>query len=344
MEFGVGVGSRDTSAADPVERVEKQLERATCARDHGFDMVTVGNRYSLSPAEPDERGKPSSVWQFQPMLILAYLAGHLGASLKYATTMLVSPALQPLQLAEDIATLDSLCSGRLRVGISLGWQPMEFEGFNVKRSTRVRRFEELLTVVRALLSGEAVTHEGEFYNFRNVRLAARGVQRPYPPIWLGASVDAAVRRAARFGDTWSPSPHHLVSELVTQFRIYRDELERLGRPIPAERPMSRNIYLAEDRETALAEALPVYTELYRQRGAVGAPELETMRASELGEMPFIAGNPQDCVEQIAYLRDALDVNILSFSMGVGLSHEARLRTIELLGDEVIPHFQDRAGK
>lgn len=339
MEFAVGVGSRDTSAVDPVQRVQNQLERAACARDHGFDMVTVGNRYSLSPAQPDERGKPSSIWQFQPLLILAYLAGQLGEDLKYAATMLVSPALHPVQLAEDIATLDSLCRGRLRVGISLGWQPMEFEAFGVKRSTRVRRFEELITVVRALLTSDSVTHEGEFYRFNNVRLAARGIQRPCPPIWIGASVDAAVRRAAQLGDTWSPSPHHLVSELATQFAIYRDELEKLGRPMPTERPISRNVFLAEDRKTALAAALPVYTELYRQRGSVGAPEIATMRASEVGEMPFIAGNPDDCIEQITHIRDVLGVNIMSFSMGVGLSHEDRLRTIKLLGDEVIPHFK-----
>ena len=341
MRFGLTITTNDRPEMDARERVESHLERALCARDAGFDTIAVGNRYSFGPAVHDHRGESLETWRYQPLLLLSYIAAHLGSDVNYATAVLVSTALHPVQLAEDIATLDSFCAGRLSVGIGLGWLPYELEAFNVERSTHRRRFEEILTLTSDLLTKDSVTFDGEFFKVSEARLVARAVQQPRPPIWVGASEDPAVLRAARLGDTWSMSGHTPVHELVRQQTIYRDELSRLGRPLPETRPINRVVYIAEDRETAFREALPNFIAQYRKRGAVGwfsSPD-EMQRALAAGEMHWIVGDPQDCFEQLSAIEESVGANLAIFTMPQKTTIEKWRHTISLLGEEVLPRLQ-----
>src|SRR5262245_775761 len=129
MEFGLTITTNDGPEMDPLERVERHLERAAWAQEYGFSTIAVGHRYSFGPARNDDRGEAVETWRYQPLLLLAHVAAHLRSTVNYATAVLVASGLHPVQLAEDIATLDSFCGGRLRVGIGLGWLPYEFEAF-----------------------------------------------------------------------------------------------------------------------------------------------------------------------------------------------------------------------
>ena len=345
MEFGLTITTNDRPDMDPRERVDSHLERAVCARDCGFRTIAVGHRYSFGPATDDARGEALETWRYQPLLLLAYLAAHLGSDVSYATAVLVSTGQHPVRLAEDIATLDAFCAGGLRVGIGLGWLPYELEAFDVERSSQVRRFEELLILTSRLLTEDSVTFDGEFFRVDRARLIARAVQQPRPPIWVGASADAAVRRAARLGDTWSMSGHTPVRELVRQQGLYRAELAGLGRPLPDERPINRVVYIAEDRKTAFENALPNFVEQYRKRGAVGWFQTrdDMERALAEGEMHWIVGDPDDCYEQLRQIETSVGANLSIFTMPQRTSRETWQRTIRLLGDEVLPKFQAPPG-
>ena len=165
MRFGLTITSNDGPDMDPRERVENHVQRALWARDCGFATIAVGHRYSFWPAASDDRGAALVTSRYQPLLLLSHVAAHLGSDVNYATAVLVSTGLHPVQLAEDIATLDAFCAGGLRVGIGLGWLPYELEAFGVERSTRVRRFEELLVSTCDLLTGDPVSFDGEFFRF-----------------------------------------------------------------------------------------------------------------------------------------------------------------------------------
>ena len=340
MRFGLTITSNDGPDMDPRERVENHVKRAVWARDCGFATIAVGHRYSFGPAADDDRGAALVTSRYQPLLLLSHVAAHLGSDVHYATAVLVSTGLHPVQLAEDIATLDAFCAGGLRVGIGLGWLPYELEAFGVERSTRVRRFEELLVSTCDLLTQDSVSFDGEFFKFERARLIAQSVQRPRPPIWIGASADAGVRRAARMGDAWSMSGHTPVHELVRQQGVYRDELARLGRPLPDERPLHRVVYIAEDRKTAFEEALPNFVDQYRKRGATGwfqsTAELEGRLAA--GEMHWIVGDPQGCFEQLSLIEETVGANQVIFTMPQRTSPEKWRRTIRLLGEEVLPRL------
>lgn len=346
LQFGLLVSKDDLPSVDGGTRIGEYVERALAARDVGMDTIAVGHRYSFGPAQADERGSPLLTSRFQPLLVLAHLAAQLGDSVNYATMVLLSTSAHPVQLAEDIATLDAMCAGRLRVGIGLGWMPNEFEAFGVDLGTRAGRLEELVTCVRQLLTQDEVDFEGTHFQFRKARLVARAVQQPAPPLWIGASVPRAIRRAARLGDTWTISAHFSIEELRGHLATYRGELERLGRPLPADRPITRILYLAEDRETAIAEARPALMDWYRRRGEWGwfLTKDRQLEDEVFAEGRWIIGDPSDCISQIRALHDVLGVNhiIFNLSPGLGATQEQRLRTIRLLGDEVLPALRGTA--
>jgi alkanesulfonate monooxygenase SsuD/methylene tetrahydromethanopterin reductase-like flavin-dependent oxidoreductase (luciferase family) len=342
MRFGFMVSS-DDPPGDGVGRLHEHVERAQLAADAGFDSVAVAHRYSYGPATSDSRGDPLTTSRFQPLILLGHLSGVLGDRVDYITTVLLSVSAHPVQLAEDVATLDAMCVGRLRLGIGLGWLPFEFEAFGVASNRKVSRLVELVALLRALLSQDNVDFEGRHFGVRRARLVARPVQRPHPPFWIGASTVTGVRRAARIGDTWTISAHASVGEITGELEAYRDELQSMGRPLPAERPISRMVYLARTRREARDEILPLLAARHRAKEGRFSGPLSGASDEELARGRWIVGTPAECIEQIDEVRAALDVNHMVFTMPwAGSTQAERLRTIELLGSEVLPAFKQAA--
>jgi alkanesulfonate monooxygenase SsuD/methylene tetrahydromethanopterin reductase-like flavin-dependent oxidoreductase (luciferase family) len=117
-----------------------------------------------------------------------------------------------------------------------------------------------------------------------VTLTCRPVQKPHPPIWFAANSDAAVRRAARLGDTWFVNPHATMASITRQMGLYREELTRLGKPLPRVRPLIKETYCAKDRRTALELAGPFLGAKYRAYASWGQdavlPDGDTFRGAD----------------------------------------------------------------
>ena len=131
------------------------------------------------------------------------------------------------------------------------------------RGQRVRRFEQCLEVVKRLWTEDSVSFENDICKLSNVTATCRPVQRPHPPIWIAANSDAAVRRAARLGDSLFINPHATMPVITGQMALYRAELARHGKPFPAVLPYLREIYCAKDKRTAVEMAGPYLAEKYR---------------------------------------------------------------------------------
>ena len=117
--------------------------------------------------------------------------------------VLLVPLRPPALTAKAIATLDVLSSGRAVLGAGIGGEfPKEFELAGVPHAERGRRADEALEAIRRLWTTAPATFKGEHYRFENVVMEPRPVQSPHPPIWVGGRSDAALRRAAIFGDAW----------------------------------------------------------------------------------------------------------------------------------------------
>jgi alkanesulfonate monooxygenase SsuD/methylene tetrahydromethanopterin reductase-like flavin-dependent oxidoreductase (luciferase family) len=256
--------------------------------------------------------------------------------------VLLLPLHNPVEVAEQIASLDVLWNGNFVFGVGLGYRREEFAAFGVPWEARIRRFEETLALVKRLWTGEAVTVETAGCRLENASMTARPVQRPHPPIWIAATADAGVRRAARLGDAWLIGPHATLSTIHRQLALFQAERLRQGLAVPAHLPVLREIFCARDRATALATAGPALAAKYGaytrwgQDDALPGEDAFDRPLDELCRDRFILGSPEECyVELTRHLALGLDHLLLRMHWP-GLPLSATLQSLRLLSDEVLP--------
>jgi probable F420-dependent oxidoreductase len=137
----------------------------------------------------------------EPLVLYGFLAAV--TQLELVTGIIVAPQRQTALLAKQAAEVDILSEGRLRLGIGAGWNPVEYEALSQDFSTRGRRQEEQIGLLRRLWTERSVTHEGTFDRIVGAGLAPLPTQRPIP-IWLGGQSPASYRRMGRLADGWFP--------------------------------------------------------------------------------------------------------------------------------------------
>src|SRR6202035_380990 len=145
--------------------------------------------------------------------------------------------LNPVQTAEEIATLDVMSAGRVVFGVGIGYREEEFAAFNLQVSDRVPRMLEGLRLIKRLWTEDGVTHQGRYFNLREATSTIRPVQKPHPPIWIAANADVAVRRSGRLGYPWFINPHAALPTIERQWGLYTEALSAAGHGLPAARPM-----------------------------------------------------------------------------------------------------------
>jgi alkanesulfonate monooxygenase SsuD/methylene tetrahydromethanopterin reductase-like flavin-dependent oxidoreductase (luciferase family) len=285
---------------------------------------------------------------FQQVPLLARLSAE-APGLELIAGVVLLPMLQPVVVAEQYSALDHITGGRLIFGVGLGYRQVEFDALGVPRSERVPRMAEYLEVIRRLWSGEEVHYIGRYVRLEGARLMTLPLQRPSPPIWMAADSDRGVQRAAQLGDAWYLNPHTTLKTLERQMGLYREALSALGRPLPPEIPIRREIFIGENREAAMRECLPYVQRKYQTYKQWGhhevLPQDDTwdLAPRELLEDRVIIGGPQECAEQIDRYRARLGANHFVFSVQwPGLSHARALEMIHLLGEEVFPFFRASA--
>lgn len=169
-------------------------------------------------------------------------------------------------------------------------------------------------------------------------------------MWFGGSVARSVQRAAELadtalGDTWVASSHLTESVIVEQAGVFVDRLTALGKPMPQDFPLLRNIVVAEDRDTAVRDAGPALMASYRAFGrwglfsdVVGQPKPSDLPDLLAGRV--ILGSPDECAAQVVRLARATGITrLVARVQWMGMPQRAVLRTIELLATEVLPQVE-----
>ena len=331
MKFGLIIAKQHPPGVSMVERFREHIDQVRAARDAGFDLIVMGQHFLSTPFQ-----------EVQTLPALARLAADAGA-MRVGATVLLLPLLNPVDVAEQVATLDVITGGRFILGVGLGYREEENEAFGVAPKERVGRLVESLEVIKRLWSGDEVTHHGRFFHLTRARLMLRPVQRPHPPVWFAANNDAAVARAARLGDAWVINPHTTLAVLERQMGVYRQALREAGRPAPAELPIIKELYVAPDRRTALNECRPYLEAKYKaytswgQDKALPAGDTFSPEFEELVADRFIVGDPDDAVREIRRHAERLGATTFIFRIQwPGLEQATVLRTIKLLAERVFP--------
>lgn len=310
--------------------------------DEHVALIEEGRRWGLSMVTSGQHFLPEGLRFYQPIPYLAALAMRF-PDIRVAAAVLLLPLLHPVEVAEQVATLDAVSGGRVVCGVGLGYTDREFELFGIRRSERGRRLEESVAVLRALWSGQPVDHEGEFYRVQAKAPVVLPVQRPGPPIWVGGGAEASARRAARCGDAYYPPPFVSHAELRRLYRIHADARLAAGRGTAAQVPIRRDLYLAGSAAEA-AERIEPYvngrTRTYLEWGLGNEAEksatLSEDAVSDLGQR-LLLGTPEQVAAGLTALR--ADVGMTDFVLRLqwpGMPQKESLEQLRRFGEEVLP--------
>ncbi len=215
-----------------------QLRLVQRAEELGYHSVWTFQRL-LVPVDPDARAGVVAYRSVLDAIIpLAYVAGHT-SRIRLGTAVLNLPFWAPPLLAKQLATLDVLSGGRLDVGLGIGWNPAEFAATGAHREQRGARAEEFLAALRALWDDEVVEFHGRFYEIPPSRMEPKPLQRPHPPLLLGGSAEAALRRAGRVADGWISASNADLAHIDQPLAIVKKAAREAGRDPEALRFVSR---------------------------------------------------------------------------------------------------------
>ena len=238
-----------------------------------------------------------------------------------------------------------------RSGIGQGYRAEEFTALCIPREERSARFAEGVELIKRLWTEERVSFAGEFNQIEDMTLSPKPVQKPHPPIWIGARTEKATHRAARLG-------YHLLATLGPDPAVpYVKALRDCGRnPSDYSIAQARTVYVAKSAEQAWDEAGEHLHYMMRDYAswlgeAMDAPGDERtwlvrntreLRESRLAQRLMI-GTPEDCVAKIERFRQAYACTHLIMATQLpGLDPHNGLRSLELFAKEVMPHFRDRS--
>jgi probable F420-dependent oxidoreductase len=138
----------------------------------------------------------------EPFVLFAYLAAA-APGLELVTGVIILPQRQTALVAKQAAELDILAGGRLRLGVGIGWNHVEYEALGMDFRNRARRFEEQIALLRRLWQEPVLTFEGRFHRVTAAGINPLPIQRPIP-VWIGGSAETALERAARIADGFFP--------------------------------------------------------------------------------------------------------------------------------------------
>jgi alkanesulfonate monooxygenase SsuD/methylene tetrahydromethanopterin reductase-like flavin-dependent oxidoreductase (luciferase family) len=315
------------------------------AEELGFSHVWLGEHH-FSP----------DAWPPSTLVMLSHIAART-SRIRLGAGTLVMPFHHPLRVAEDAVVLDVLSHGRLDLGFSVGSAVEEYTTFNVPMAQRLGRTQEGVRIVHRSFTEDRFDHHGRYFDFPDVRMDRyRPVQRPHPPIWIGAFGPKALAWAGSHGY------HITMGHTPLYDQVYVPALEAAGHD-PGRSMLNQLLFchIAETRTKAWDEAeagLRWVVEFYQAYtgtpGVSDAGPLPPGTLPPLGEFrnipgigfngKFIVGTPDDLTRHLEQVAKTPATHT-ALALGVaGLSEQQTRRSMELIAETVIPRFDIYTGR
>lgn len=228
----------------------------------GFDYITCID-HVIQKAEPeanDWRAYYTLDNAFHEVLVLFGFLAAVTEKVELATAILILPQRPTVLVAKQLAEIDVLSGGRLRVGVGIGWNAVEFDALGQNFKTRARRIEEQVELMRQLWTQRLVSFDGEFDTVNEAGINPHPIQQPIP-IWFGAFVEAAIRRAGRVADGLLLNPRATPTEMGPEhIRIFKEAAVDAGRD-PAALGLDATIYTDGRGQNAIHDDFEAWSEL-----------------------------------------------------------------------------------
>src|SRR5262245_23643814 len=331
MKFGLFGGAKssgDGASADS-QSYGRFIDYVLYAEELGFESLFVVEHHFTGVSQVSAS-----------LNLLSFLAGRT-TRMRLGTAVVVLPWHNPVLLAEQAATLDLLSNGRFDFGVGKGYRDSEFESFCIRKDEATERFEECMAILRKAWDCQGrFTHQGRFWNFRNIVVEPRPVQRPHPPFWMGAGSPEGIRRAGREGFNLLLDQIAPIELTVERVATYRDALEQQGQSFNGMRVgVTRALQIVrtdEERKNAFAlrrKTIAAIGALARGPGAERYQNAKSFADADLAsENAALIGTPEEIIAQLRQLeRGGVEYVLLIDSTG----SKATLRGF---ADEIMPAF------
>ena len=222
MQISAWFPTRDIGT-DPV----RIRDWAQAAEELGYDHIEVPDHVFGATARDGWLPRYNEQDPFHETFVTLGFLAAATTTIGLASGVLILPQRQTGVVAKQATQVDILSGGRLRLGVGVGWNHVEYEALNEDWKSRGTRQREQVEVLKKLWCDDLVTYQGRFHQFTEVNITPRPVQRPIP-VWFGGSSDAVVKRAAQIGDGWMPimAPDHEAEAKLEQLRNHLSDCGR----------------------------------------------------------------------------------------------------------------------
>jgi len=330
MRFGIFHLPSLTAAdhTNGADRLHSIVEHAAYGEELGFDSVWLAEHHFHSFG-----GILSS-----PPVIGAAIAQRT-AKIRIGTAVTLLPYHNPLRIAEDYATLDCLSRGRLEFGVGHGFIKWESLTFGTPLEDLRNRFKENLEIILKAWSEPKFSHNGNSYQYDNVELLPRPVQKPYPTVWMGATSTAeSFEFAGRSGFHLMLIPFlHEIDELRAMVNMYLNARRAAGLDVDTARIIAMyHIYVGESADEARATAEPALAAYHAAAAEArnltqGIPEPESYRThdehrAKMRKLTFndlvqqnrvLVGDAAEVRDKVAHVRERLHLTDLAGNFALG---------------------------
>jgi alkanesulfonate monooxygenase SsuD/methylene tetrahydromethanopterin reductase-like flavin-dependent oxidoreductase (luciferase family) len=305
-----------------------------------LDFITWTESLGFAGAWVPEHHGADDGYAPSPLVILAAIAART-KTLKLGSAVALAPLYHPVRFAEDCALLDILSGGRAEMALAIGYRRREAEALGVDFSSRGRRTDEFIEIVRRLWSGETVSYAGRHFTLKNASIAPAPT-RPIP-LYLGGFREKALARAAKYGDGYFGNPE--------VWELYREQLQACGKDPATARMRIQGLFVlvARDPEQAMEELGPhfhyvnnAYARWLREdSGSTGFDDtqlkpmtLEEFKASRILRIL----RPGEAIDMLQEMRAKAPVEHFMLMLPPGIAPSKFAPYAELFAREVIPAF------
>ena len=339
MEIGLFTEFQCPPGMDEARAFDESLAQMTAAEELGFDAVWLAELHFQK-----DRSVLSS-----PLVVAAALAAHT-RRVKIGIAVQVLPLSHPVRLAEDVATLDHLSKGRLDFGVGRSGLPVHYQNFNIPYSESRERFQETLEILVKAWTQDRFTHDGKYFQFRDVCVTPKPYQKPHPPLRVAATTQETYPMVGRMGlPIFIAVRTTSMSDLKRFIGGYHASWREAGHPGCGEVALIVPVYVAETDRRARDEAEASTLHFFRSIAeALARGGTQREEAARLGRLSYgeiledlaVYGAPESVSERLLELREALGYSTLSVWMNAGarIPHERVLGSMRLFAERVVPRL------